>query len=383
MSPEISFGPWSTTLGLAAAFGLLVATLLTFGPGNREANRWLAALVFIVVLRMMPYVIGYAGFYDAYPWLSFAPFALTLAVGPLLWLYVWRLTGPALPPRWFAHLAPAALQCAYYSCVFVQPLAWKNSWDERVHVDFVMPIETLAAFVSLGIYLWLTQRRCRHYQAWLIANVSDRDDHRQPWIRNALVAVAVVLAVQMAFQGYDWGVARLNYFDRFPLYLVFSALVLYLGLEGWRHAAHRFPVMVAPEDSDMAKPVGAHDWSAIAAPWVERIEAESWWREPQLSLADVARRLGTNQTYVSRAINEGVGVNFNALINRMRVAAVRRSIDADGGAKDLLSVAFDAGFASKASFNRAFLDHAGMTPSAYRRRAAHVSNPVLRAISVD
>jgi hypothetical protein len=48
----------------------------------------------------MPYVIGYAGFYDAYPWLSFAPFDLGLATGPLLYLYVRRLAMPALPPRW-------------------------------------------------------------------------------------------------------------------------------------------------------------------------------------------------------------------------------------------------------------------------------------------
>ncbi|MET3709968.1 AraC-like DNA-binding protein [Sphingomonas trueperi] len=42
-----------------------------------------------------------------------------------------------------------------------------------------------------------------------------------------------------------------------------------------------------------------------------------------------------------------------------------------GGSKaDLLDLAMEAGFSSKASFNRAFLATFGATPSAYRRHVA-------------
>ncbi|WP_199902502.1 hypothetical protein, partial [Azospirillum sp. B4] len=63
----IRFGPWSTMLGMAAGFGALVAILLLTARGNRTANRLLAALLGVAVLRLMPYVLGFAGFYDTYP----------------------------------------------------------------------------------------------------------------------------------------------------------------------------------------------------------------------------------------------------------------------------------------------------------------------------
>ena len=84
----IAFGPWSTGLGLAVAFAWLVAARLAGATRNRAANRWLAALLALLAMRVVVYVIGYAGFYDAYPWLSFAPFDLALCFGPLLWFHV-------------------------------------------------------------------------------------------------------------------------------------------------------------------------------------------------------------------------------------------------------------------------------------------------------
>ncbi|RYE68737.1 MAG: AraC family transcriptional regulator, partial [Oxalobacteraceae bacterium] len=95
----LQFGPWSTTLGLAAAFGALVALLLWCARGNRSAQRLLATLLIVAVLRLMPYVLGFAGAYDAWPWLSFAPFDLRLAIGPLLYLYLLRLATPGLPQQ--------------------------------------------------------------------------------------------------------------------------------------------------------------------------------------------------------------------------------------------------------------------------------------------
>jgi AraC-like DNA-binding protein len=102
--------------------------------------------------------------------------------------------------------------------------------------------------------------------------------------------------------------------------------------------------------------------------WRQATEAAGWWREPDLTLAELARRLGTNTAYLSRAVNEGLGMNFNAFVNRMRAEEVARRMQADPDARDLLQLALEAGFSSKATFNRAFLAALGVTPSAFRRR---------------
>lgn len=362
----LQFGPWSTTLGLAAAFGALVALLLWCAPGNRSAQRLLAVLLIVAVLRLMPYVLGFAGAYDAWPWLSFAPFDLRLAIGPLLYLYLLRLATPGLPPRWGWHLAPAALDLLYMLWAFALPLEQKHLWEARMHGPWISPLQDAAGALSLGVYLWLATRLRRRYLDWLRDHTSDRDMQRQPWVASVLLALGLWLLVSVGFDLYSALVTPLTYYDRFPQYLAFSAIILWLGLEGWRHAGRDFPQMrpVAPP-----APAG-RDWQATADAWHARIRAEGWWRQPGLSLTDVAQRLGTNESYVSRAFNQGLGRNFNGAINAMRVDAVQAGMH-DDPAAELLKLGLDCGFSSKASFNRVFREQTGMSPSVWR--ATHIT----------
>jgi AraC-like DNA-binding protein len=59
-------------------------------------------------------------------------------------------------------------------------------------------------------------------------------------------------------------------------------------------------------------------------------------------------------------------MNFSTFINRLRVDAAKRDLLLPG---EILTVALDVGFRSKASFNRAFKEYAGCTPSEWRSRA--------------
>lgn len=371
----IRFGSWSTTLALAALFGLVVAGLLCSTRRNAMANRLLAALIVLIVLKLGPYILGFAGYYEVYPWLSFAPFTAGLAFGPLLYLHVRRLTSGGLPPRWAWHLLPGAIQFAYRALMFVQPMAFKNAWNARFHERWIDPAETVLELVSMAIYLWLAWRCYRDYQRWLDGHVGNREDYRIEWLRTMLLLFAVALPLWAVYE--ILGLAlRLDYYQRFPLYVGFCAVVVVLGLEGWRHADRRYPV---PPDADSVAvgPVAVvstlpmeeavrRDWPAQGQRWLDETAAAGWWRDPELGLDRLARQLGTNTAYLSRAFNEGLGLSFNDAINRLRVAEVQRQLAASNTGGDLLAIAFAAGFSSKTSFNRVFKAQTGFTPSQFR-----------------
>jgi AraC-like DNA-binding protein len=390
----IRFGVWSTWLLIGSLHGLVVAVLLLAARRNRSANRFLAALMLAVVAMITPYTIGYAGVYDAWPWMSFAPFYWQLAFGPLLYFHVRCLGEPALPRRWWLHFVPGLLQGLYYTAAFAQPMPTKMAWNEDWHVPYVLPAMDAAVLVSLVCYWWLAHRRYRRYQRWLEANSGRYQDLRLSWVRGFLWAVAATGIVHLGFFATDAAVAPLDYFDYFPFYLVLTLLVYYLGTEGWRHAELVLPAMsdtpgpapdAAPAESTsettdeatdeaaadkQATPASAdapeRDWRALGQDWAARTAAAGWWREPDLDLATLARRLGTNTHYLSRALNEGLGQSFSAFVNGLRVEAACRSLDraCDG---DVLGIALEVGFGSKASFNRAFRLHTGTTPTDYRR----------------
>jgi AraC-like DNA-binding protein len=353
----------SIALLLAAIQGLLLALLLWRTPVNRAANRWLALLIVAVVLLITPFIIGYAGFYDRWPRLSFAPFSWTLAFGPLIWLYTVTLTGKA-PRRVGLHFVPVLVQVLADAVVFPLPLATKNWWDTVANAPYISPALEQLTLVSIAAYGWAAWRCYRGYRDWLSENRTDGVDFEPDWIGRFLLALGAVALVWAGFQLANRLDPTRDYFDQFWLYMSFSGLVLYLGIEGWRHAGTRFPEAVPPPAAEVLARV-PKDWAATGATWLHRIDTEALWRDPGLTLASLARQLGTNTAYLSRALNAAEGANFNAIVNRRRVQFVQARLAA-GERGDLLAMAFEAGFSSKASFNRAFQEFAGMSPSAWR-----------------
>lgn len=365
----VHFGPWSTTLAAGMAFGTLVASMLALSRSNAAANRLLAAMMLVIVLKLGPYVLGFAGYFDAYPWLSFVPLSFGLALGPLIYLHVVRLTSSAMPPRWGLHLLPALLQFAYYAIMFAQPMAVKDAWATRVDSPWIDPIETGLELASLLIYLLLALRRYRRYQAWLDATLSNREQFRIEWLRNVLFAMLAMLAIATVYELAS-AMLHFDYFQRIPLYLMLIVLITYLGLEGWRHADVVYPLPADPDIEASPGNVQGRDWMAQGQRWRDDLQASGWWRDPDLSLERLARHLGTNTSYLSRAFNEGLGLSFNAVVNALRVQAVQAELQRGDRSTDLLTLAQSVGFNSKTSFNRLFKAHTGLTPSQFRDAAA-------------
>ncbi|MFT6570677.1 MAG: AraC-like DNA-binding protein [Sphingomonas echinoides] len=365
----LTFG-WRTALLLSASIQMLILAGALWHPlTNRAANRTLACLLIVLIGVLTPFTIGFAGFYDRFPWLSFAPFAVPLAIGPLLYGYAHVIAFGARPTRRWLHLSPALAQFAYQAALFPLPLHLKNLWDEAAS-PVIEPIFTLALIASLTGYGVASLRILRLYHRALAQQRSDDDRLSARWLGRAVIALLLLLMVSLLYAGWNAFIAPLDYFRDMGRYLVIAAIGCYLGIEGWRHAdLHLAPVPVPPEPD---VPTPPRDWRAQAEAWALRVRDEQWYRDPELSLPTLARLLATNTGHLSRALNEGLGVNFSTFIACIRcedVAAALRS----GSEADLLGLALDAGFGSKATFNRAFRARFDQSPSAYRR--THGSEP--------
>lgn len=364
-------GPYSLLLLIGAANGVLLALPLLRAKVNRTANRLLAALILIAALRLVPYVLGYAGAYDAHRWLTFAPFDLTFGFGPLLWGYVVVLTTGTLPRHWRWHLLPVGLQLGYGLACFALPLEAKWNWYTTGHLAVVDPLLLALLLLSLSAYLVAAWRRYAGYRAWIDDHLSNNDDVRLGWLRNVLLAFAATVGITTGFALVGWLVTPLDFIDRFPAMVWLAGLTYFLGLAGWRHGERRYPL---PSDiAGPAAPPVRHEprvnYADLARGWLVTVEAERWWQDESLTREGLAERLGTSPRTLSRALNEGRGDTFHAFINGFRVRAVQRELEDPASTRDLLQVALDAGFSSKASFNRVFKGATGMTPSAYRESA--------------
>jgi len=100
---------------------------------------------------------------------------------------------------------------------------------------------------------------------------------------------------------------------------------------------------------------------------IEFLEKEKSFLDPNLSLEDLAKKLGVGRHKLSAVINQFQKMNFFELINSYRVKEVKRMMaNPAESSKKMYELGYDAGFNSKASFYRVFKQMTHKTPVEFR-----------------
>ena len=102
---------------------------------------------------------------------------------------------------------------------------------------------------------------------------------------------------------------------------------------------------------------------------VNIMEIENIYMDSNLTLNQIANKLGIFVYNLSEVINTQKNQNFFNFINKYRIEKVKKDLtDPAKSNLKILSIAFEAGFNSKASFNTIFEKFSGLTTSDYRNK---------------
>lgn len=91
----------------------------------------------------------------------------------------------------------------------------------------------------------------------------------------------------------------------------------------------------------------------------------------QITINDIAERLGTDRRYLSRFINEHYGINFSRWISEMRIDEAKRLMEQKPD-EGMEWVALQTGFSSLSYFSKVFSQVVGVSPKKWR--ASHVED---------
>ncbi|TWI95057.1 AraC-like DNA-binding protein [Mucilaginibacter frigoritolerans] len=98
-----------------------------------------------------------------------------------------------------------------------------------------------------------------------------------------------------------------------------------------------------------------------------QMKANRFYLNEDLSLNSLAKELGISIHELSRIINTGLRKNFNDFVNEFRIQDITRKMkDPVYDRITLLGIAYDCGFNSKTTFNRAFKQVTGKSPAQYK-----------------
>lgn len=93
------------------------------------------------------------------------------------------------------------------------------------------------------------------------------------------------------------------------------------------------------------------------------LKEEKLYKDQALTLTHISRILNIHPTYLSRIINEESSTNFSSILNKFRVEEVKKMLLCDQFTNySTLGIAFEAGFSSKATFNRVFKKETSLSP---------------------
>ena len=217
------------------------------------------------------------------------------------------------------------------------------------------------------------------------------------WVRNFLFAFLSMQILQITF----FILSKINpffgeYIGTWWYFFIFSIIFYYIAITGYSNSIqtkvpfklnflHYKPTLLLRESSiinsaeennffRVAQLIKIEEEqeeiiedSFLLNEWKPKIEIlltrDKIYEDPELSLTHMAKLLKTNPSIISKVVNQGFKMNFNDLINFYRVEAVKEKLIAgDQKLQTLLGIAFDCGFNSKATFNRAFKKFAKVTP---------------------
>ena len=111
----------------------------------------------------------------------------------------------------------------------------------------------------------------------------------------------------------------------------------------------------------------AQDEHGLVAKFRRLMQEERLYLQPSLTLSDVAERLHTNKTYVSKMVNQTYKMGFPELLNILRVDYAQRYIRTHTNASQE-EIAKASGFLSASSFNSTFKRITGFTPKVWTAR---------------
>ncbi len=369
--------------------GVIAAISLLIIKSNKEANRYLSALVLVCVGALFHNFLIATGIYGQKPELYFLPVILSFGIGPLLYLFINRLIflQPIHKKLVFLHLLPLLIQFLFYFVCFFQTIDTKYDIYAGYYETIIKPLQILITYASVSFYIYLSFNEINFYKLQLNDYYSNTDKIALQWLKKLLYVFMFYYIVSIFFVivSYSFNISE-NYFpsDFIRCIIIFTIAVYAANqttLTGIQQniqtVQEHAPIVqqgepVTPTEPTSSLPQNKNEVTLgkpkeinneLLQNILATVKKEELYLNEELTIADLAKKLGYSTKTISYTINNGLQKSFSLFINEYRVNLFKEK-RASGKYEHLsiMGLAYDCGFNSKSTFNRIFKEITGSSP---------------------
>jgi len=242
----------------------------------------------------------------------------------------------------FKNLSMETMLLAYlaYVIVFLYPLACMY-WNVRnpVAISWYLIIMLGAiVFQRSTIWLWIPMLLCVVISVFFVSHLLPQIVLSQDLIDNASIITVVSTVVLGAY---------------------FS--MVYVKLTKIEATVHANALRESAENAE-----NIEKDKALYHEIIQYLENNKPFKNPDFDAHALAKALNTNVSYISKAISTGSGDDFRVLINNFRIKYAKSMLDNDTVKKYTIDyICTESGYKYRSTFNGAFKNLTGMTPTEY------------------
>lgn len=269
----------------------------------------------------------------------------TLAV-PACALFLMEL----LTPGWITVRRSVAITLPMVVLIIGYALTDSPVWFETLFIYDII--------FSAVVVVYLCRAAVR-YRRSIVEGYSNTENLDIRWLLRVTAIMVWCLAV--------WVVSCI-YISRWLdcLYIV-SGLALWLLIYYYGNR-QKSPAIKAGADTVEPVATPTEETSTIGSKLDKVMNVDHIYLDPDLTLIQLAKAIGSNRTHLSRYLNSELHVTFYDYINTARIDHAIALIEANTSKQSIADICSSSGFSSRTTFTKFFKLRTGVVPSKYTSR---------------
>lgn len=368
-------------LGLGAIQGIFLFLLLFKKRHALPGYTFLAGFLAVMLLQIVMKAISKVWLMHTTGPLYLFSYNLPFLYGPLIYLFVCRVTGYRKPGKKdILHFLPSVVMIAH--------LLFNDLYR---YVPFVFfPIlhtfwSMVLQLISLAIYHTLAFIYLKKNSVDISSSIGAAVKYRLIWLKQFVASsfiVCSVIAVIICLMYYNYphwqnirfGFVALTVFIYWISYKAWSQPELFAVIRGYSNeTADRSIVpkltVHLPAKKYSNSGLAENDMQRIINALENKMQLEKSYLDTELTIDALAESISCTRHHLSQAINGKLNKSFYDYINHYRVEEAKHLLgNPDKDVHKIASIAYDAGFNSISTFNDVFKKVTGSTPSQYRKQ---------------
>lgn len=320
-----------------------------------------------------------SGIWKSHSWMLNFIVPFNLALGPLIYFYSRSLIfeEKTITRKSYLHFLPFLFDLKrqiifllYFTGMLSVPFIQNFYFLAGTQRILLSPnlFQVLPGFISCSIYCSLTYRIVRAHLKSKELSVYKLTDLK--WIGKLMQLLSVLLTLWLITIIIDFfpGKVPVYSWTRYLLGLPAIVFVYWLGIAIFlRQNKMDFQELEAYNKKVTKVYLSPLEADHFGQKLHQLMQDEKLYLDPLLKLDVIASKLSIQEKIVSNVLNQYMGINFNDFVNGYRIEEAKKKLSDPACSRFTISaIAFDCGFNSLATFQRAFKQFTGNTPSRYQ-----------------